>query len=70
MSIFSGNLLDGAKTTATAVLEKKMVILEPHSVLKEHRGCEHPAINRKFTGKKYKFSYVIGWLESVNKGRV
>ena len=45
-----------------------MVILEPHCVLKEKKGCEHPSINRKFTGRKYKFSYVIGWLESVNKG--
>ena len=56
------------KITATAVLEKKMVIVEPHCVLKEKKGCEHPSINRKFTGRKYKFSYVIGWLESVNKG--
>ena len=45
-----------------------MVILEPHCILKETKGCEHPSINRKFTGRKYKFSYVIGWLESVNKG--
>ena len=34
------------------------------------RGCEHPTINRKFVGKKYEFTYVIGWLESVNKGTV
>ena len=34
------------------------------------RGCEHPSINRKFVGKKYVFAYVIGWLESVNKGTV
>ena len=34
------------------------------------RGCEHPSINRKFVGKKYEFAYVIGWLESVNKGTV
>ena len=59
--------MDFPKTgSATAVLDKKTVILEPNLVT-EARGCEHPAINRKFTGRKYEFTYVIGWLESLNK---
>jgi len=65
-----GNLLNSAdypKTKASATFEKKTVILEPHPLMNE-RGCEHPSINRKFVGKKYVFAYVIGWLESVNKG--
>ena len=69
---FSGNLLnsvDYPKTKASATFEKKTVILEPHQLMNE-RGCEHPSINRKFVGKKYVFTYVIGWLESVNKGTV
>ena len=52
---------------ASAILNKKKIILSPHMVCPE-RGCEHPAINRKFQGRRYKFSYVIGWLESVNSG--
>lgn len=62
---FEGNLLGNQK--ATAVVEKKSIILEP-VILTPERGCEHPTINRKFTGKKYNFAYVIGWMESVNRG--
>ena len=53
--------------TASAILNKKKIILNPHMVCLE-RGCEHPSINRKFQGRTYKFSYVIGWMESVNGG--
>ena len=55
------------KTEATAILEKKTIKLEPEKICQE-QGCEHPSINRKFTGRKYSFAYVIGWLESVNRG--
>ncbi len=48
-------------------LQKKVVTLTPREVITE-TGCEHPSINRNLTGKKYKFCYVIGWLESVNRG--
>ena len=67
-----GNILDVDTArfpkigSATAVLNKKTVTLEPNKVT-EAQGCEHPAINRKFTGRKYEFTYVIGWLESLNK---
>ena len=54
-------------TSATAIREKKKIILEPESITQEE-GCEHPCINRKFTSRKYKFAYLIGWMNSVNRG--
>ena len=61
-----GNLIK-TKNSATAMLEKKSIILAPHLVT-DQRGCEHPSINRLFTGRKADFAYVIGWMESVNRG--
>ena len=46
---------------------EKQPVIEPKLVTPD-QGCEHPSINRKFTGKKYQYAYVIGWLESVNRG--
>ena len=56
-------------TAASAVLDSKKghLVLSPHLVSPE-QGCEHPSINRLFTGRKADFVYVIAWMESVNRG--
>ena len=60
------DLIKDNGNSAQAVLNKKKVILHPHLVCQD-QGCEHPSINRNVQGRKYKYSYVIGYLESVNK---
>ena len=56
-------------TAASAVWDRKkgQLVLSPHQVSPE-QGCEHPSINRLFTGRQANFVYVIGWMESVNRG--
>ena len=63
---FEGNLVS-AQNSATALLDKKNIVLTPHLVT-DQQGCEHPSINRLLTGRKTDFAYVIGWMESVNRG--
>ena len=31
-------------------------------------GCEHPKVHPGFIGRPYKYCYVVGWVESVNRG--
>ncbi len=59
----------GLYGSAKAILENKTNInLKPNLVSQVARGGEHPKVNGNFQGRKYEFCYVIGWLESVNKG--
>eukprot|EP00095_Tigriopus_kingsejongensis_P007905 snap_masked-scaffold132_size323655-processed-gene-2.5 protein:Tk07905 transcript:snap_masked-scaffold132_size323655-processed-gene-2.5-mRNA-1 annotation:"-carotene 9 -oxygenase" len=60
------NLVSG-HGKASAVREGNIIWLEPNTILEES-GCEHPSINPVHKGKPYKFSYVIGWMNSVNRG--
>lgn len=52
---------------ASANKEGDTTWLTPHEVMAE-TGCEHPSLNPQFRGRKYKFAYVIGWINSVNRG--
>jgi len=43
---------------------KRFIVLQVcHEV-----GCEHPSINPDFRGKSYRYAYVTGWLNSINRG--
>lgn len=41
--------------------------LEQH-IISNETGMEHPKVSPKFAFREYTYSYVIGWLNSVNRG--
>lgn len=61
------NLISKVKTAATAMKTKEIIHLKAAALTPE-TGCEHPVINPLYQGKEYQYTYVIGWLNSINRG--
>ncbi|CAB4064448.1 BCMO1 [Lepeophtheirus salmonis] len=58
--------LNGGKwRDATAIRAHNTIVLHG-SILTDRKGMEHPKLNPNFMFRKYNFTYVVGWMHSLD----
>ncbi|XP_040563230.1 beta,beta-carotene 15,15'-dioxygenase [Lepeophtheirus salmonis] len=58
--------LNGGKWKEATAIRSHNTITLHGSVLCDHKGMEHPKVNPNFLFRKYNFSYVVGWMHSLD----